>query len=293
MGSEVRSMTRQAAPERSSARPSVEKGESPETIAGPEERAGVADSLIARAGQSLAAGDDVSVAAALGRAEAMLPARRARGSAWAIRAANLYRIKAALSQKQGAHLEAVAAFRQALAEIPSDPRKAGRNGNAARLQLLLHLARSRLALGQARETVSEMRSAQSMLAALEGTLPPRAIETLQVAALAHSAPALAVLGKLDAAERDFAAGIAAIDQLGGSDLAGLRAHMLDGWAAALRKAGRNADADAMLAAFGTPASHSHHGSCGCGHYHSHDHGNRPGGQDHHHHDGCGCSTHSD
>jgi tetratricopeptide (TPR) repeat protein len=198
-----------------------------------------------------------------------------------------FRAEASRAQKGGRHSDAVAAFRKALAAIPPDVGTAGRDENAARLQLLVHLSRSRLALGQAREAVTDLRKAETTMAALEGAIPPRAIETVRAAVLANSGVALAMLGKLDEAESAFATGLAAIDRLGTPELSGLRTQVLSAWEGALKSAGREADAKAMLAAFGSPSRHSHDAACGCGHDHAH-------GSDHshHHHDAaCGCGDH--
>jgi tetratricopeptide (TPR) repeat protein len=200
-----------------------------------------------------------------------------------IRTVNLHRGKAAEAQQQGRHADAIAAFKTALAAIPSDPATAGRDANAARLQLLVHLSRSRLALGQAKQTLADLRAAEAIMAALEGAIPSRAIETVRTAVQANSGVALAMLGKLDEAEATFATSLAAIDRLALPELSGLRAQVLDAWSGALKTAGREADAKAMLAAFGNPSRHTRDAACGCGHDHDHAH--------HHHDAGCGCGSH--
>ena len=247
------------------------------------------EALIALAGESVSKGDETAATAALDEAEALIPTRRPGEIEWRGRTVMLQRVRAALAQRQNAHADAVRAFEAALAEIPSDLSRAGRDGNAARLQLLVHLARSRLALGQARKAVADMGRAEKIMAALDGAIPPRAIETVRAAVLANAAIGLSMLGQMEAAEAKFATSIAAVDRLGMPELAELRTQVLDAWAGALRNAGRAADSEAMLAAFGNPSRHVHSAACGCGHNHAAGHGH----SHHHHGEDCGCASHPD
>ncbi len=253
------------------------------------------DSLVALADECLAVGDEAAASAVLGEAAGLLPEKLPADGEWRGRSVMLHRSTAGLAQKQGRHAVAVTAFEAALSILPADIARAGRDANAARLQLLVHLARSRLALGQARKVIADMSRAEKVMAALDGALPSRAIETVRAAVLANAGAGLAALEQMDAAEMKFAASIAAIDTLANPELAGFRTQVLNGWAGALRSAGREADATAMLSAFSSPwranpSLHVHDANCGHDHGQGHAHGHVH--HDHHEHDAdCGCGSH--
>ena len=264
-----------------------------ESAGSPAARGKLVDALIAVAGQSLSGGNETAALEAVSEAEGLLPARPSTARIWRRRVFMLHRIKASLAQKQQRHADAVAAFEAALAALPSI--SAGdSDARAARLQLYVQRTRSRLALGQAKETVAEMRELEKMMAALDGPMPPRAIETIRAAVLANAGMALAMLGRMNEAEARFATSVAAIDRLKEPALATLRDQVLKGWAGALRTSGRAADADAMLAAFGGPSHHDDRRGRGRDHSHDHNHGQNEAHKHcdgHHHHEGCGCTSH--
>src|SRR5262245_24318978 len=107
-----------------------------------------------------------------------------------------FRANGSQAQKEGRHGDAVVAFKKALAAIPSDIASAGRDANAARLQLLVHISRSLLALRQGKDALADLRKAERTMSALDGAIPPRAIETVRAAVLANSGFALAMLGEM-------------------------------------------------------------------------------------------------
>jgi len=205
--------------------------------------------------------------------------------AWRVRAMNFHRAEAGLAQKQGRHTDAVTAFEVAVAALPAN-QSGDRDALAARLQLLVRMARSRLALGQAAETETDMAQAEAIIETLTGSIPSRALDTIRAAVLGHSGTAQALLGNLSVAETKFSASVALIDKLSSPDLASLKQQVIGAWAGALKRAGRTADADALLSG-SLPGGHTHDAACGCGHDHAHDHHHAH----HEHHENCGCGSH--
>ena len=148
------------------------------------------------------------------------------------------------------------------------------------------MARSRLALGQAAQTETDMAQAAAIIETLTGSIPSRALDTIRAAVLGHSGAAQAILGNLGVAEEKFSASAALIDKLSSPDLASLKQQVISAWAGALRRAGRTADADALLSG-SLPGRHTHDAACGCGHDHAHGHHHAH----HEHHENCRCGSH--
>jgi tetratricopeptide (TPR) repeat protein len=228
------------------------------------------DALMAMAGEAFRAVNDDAVTAALAEAEAVLPTPLPNDTPWRARAMNLHRAKGAVAQKQGRSADAVAAFETAIAALPSDS-EGDRDAVAARLQLLVRMGRSRLAIGQASETEAEMIQCEAIIESLGTSIPSRALDTVRAAVLSHSGAALALLGKQVEAEEKFNASLALIDRLDSPDLASLRQQVTALRADMLQKAGKAAQADSPAVSDEPPRD----ASAG-GHDHSHAHG------DHHH-----------
>ncbi len=235
----------------------------------PAVRGVLVEALIALAEEELAKGREAATIAALSEAGALFSDRLPDEAQWRGRFVMLNRTKAALAQKQDRHADAVVAFKAALSAIPTLASSAARDDNAARLQLLVRLARSRLALGDAASVDSEMRECEALMTALEGKIPARALDTVRAAVLGNAGVAEAMLGNTRGAEAKLAESIAVIDRLNAPELADLRRQILNAWADILRRSG--GDADALLARR-APADHVHDENCGCGHaHHHHDH----------------------
>ncbi len=252
-------------------------------------RAELFEALIASAGEMFAS-DAGGAAAALGEAEALAP-NEPLSEEWHVRMFVLHRAMAALTQAGGAHDQAVIHFKAGLSHLPTDLASAEREANAARLQLLVRLAHSRLALGQSAEVVEEMAACEEIMAVLDGQIPARALGMVRGAVLGNLGTALAMRGALSEAEPRFEDAIAVIDRSAAPELADLRAKLLGAWTGALRSSGRGADADAVLARLGAPAhgeSHAHTHAHHHGHGHDH-HGHHA--HDHEHGPDCGCSAH--
>jgi len=229
------------------------------------------DALMAMAGEAFRATNDEAVTTALTEAEAVLPTPLPNDTPWRARAMNLHRAKGAVAQKQGRSADAVTAFESAIAALPSDT-EGDRDALAARLQLLVRMGRSRLAIGQASETEAEMIRCEAIIESLGTSIPSRALDTVRAAVLSHSGAALALLGKPDAAEEKFAASLALIDRLDSPDLASLRQQVTALRADMLGKAGKTSEEAAPAAISDEPPRDA----SACGHDHSHAHG------DHHH-----------
>jgi len=244
------------------------------------------DALMTKAGEAFRIGDDAAVMNTLLEAGAALPKPLPEETAWRVRAMNLHRAEAGLAQKQGRHADAVTAFEAAIAALPTD-QSGDRDALAARLQLLVRMARSRLSLGQAAETEAEMAQCEAIIETLAGSIPSGALDTVRAAVLGHSGATQAILGKLSVAEEKFLESVALIDKLSSPDLASLKQQVIGTWAGALRRAGRTADADALLSGL-LPSRHAHDAACGCGNDHAHGHHHE---HDHKHHEGCGCGSH--
>jgi tetratricopeptide (TPR) repeat protein len=223
--------------------------------------------LLALAEAEVARGHEAATVSALAEASSLFPQRLPEDPAWQGRFVMLNRAKAALAQRQDRHGDAVDAFKAALSAIPAEPAIAGRDGNAARLQLLVRLARSRLALGEAADVESDMRECDVLMAELEGKIPARAIDTIRAAVLGNAGVAQAILGKLQTAEAKLSESIAIIDRLNSPELADLRRQVLSAWTDVLRRGG--GDATALFARM-APTEHAHDESCGCGEPHHHD-----------------------
>lgn len=234
----------------------------------PTTRGALIEALIALAENELANGREAATIAALSEAGALFSERLPDEAQWRGRFVMLNRTKAALAQKQDRHADAVGAFKAALSAIPTVESSSARDDNAARLQLLVRLARSRLALGDAASVESEMRECEALMTALEGQIPARALDTVRAAVLGNAGVAEAMLGTTRGAEAKLAESIAIIDRLNAPELADLRRQILNAWADILRRSG--GDADALLARR-APADHVHDENCGCGHAHHHDH----------------------
>lgn len=225
------------------------------------------DALMTMAGEAFRTANDEAVTAALTEAEAVLPTPLPNDTPWRARAMNLHRAKGAVAQKQGRSADAVPSFQAAIAVLPSDA-EGDRDALAARLQLLVRMGRSRLAIGQASETEAEMIQCESIIERLGTSIPSRALDTVRAAVLSHSGAALALLGKEDAAEEKFAASLALIDRLDSPDLASLRQQVTALRADMLSKAGKTSEAAAPVAVSGKQPSDSGAG----GHDHGHAHG---------------------
>jgi tetratricopeptide (TPR) repeat protein len=237
------------------------------------------DALMSEAGEAFGAGDDAAVAESLAKAGAVLPEPLPDEIAWRARAMNYHRAQAGFAQKQGRHADAVTAFEAAIAVLPAEG-TGDRDALAARLQLLVRMARSRLSLGQAKEVGADMLRAEAIIETLSGLIPSRALDTIRVAVLGNSGAALALLGKPADAETRFSESLALIDSLGGPDLAGLRKQILENRAATLKRAAGHDTVPSKTAADG----HAH-AACGCGHDHAHGNDHHAHG-DHHHPEGC-------
>src|SRR5690606_38216550 len=122
--------------------------------------------------------------------------------------------------------DAVEAYLAALSAIPGDPESASRDDKAARLQLLVRLARSRLALGSAAEVEAEMRECESLLTALDGMIPARALDAVRAAVLGHTGVAKAMLGDHDSASKKLGESLALLDGIAAPELADLRRQIL-------------------------------------------------------------------
>lgn len=260
-------------------------------------RAELFEALVGSAAESLAR-DGEAAATALAEAETLLPTRPTQ-AAWRGRLVALHRAKASLAQRYERHADAVREFEAALKHLPGDAGTAGRDANAARLQLLVRLARSRLALGQAKEVAAEAEACEAIMTALADEIPARALDTVRVAVIGNAGAALALAGKLAAAEAKFEAALGLIDRLAAPELDGLRGQLLQTWTGALRAKGRGADAEDVLVRFSAAAPHQHDAGCGCGHadpHHHHAHGAHHHGHghthDHGHPAGCGCGPHA-
>jgi tetratricopeptide (TPR) repeat protein len=224
------------------------------------------EALIALAEEELARGREAATIDALAEAGALFSDPLPDDARWRGRSVMLNRTKGALAQKQDRHTDAVGAFKAALSVIPNAAASAGRDDNAARLQLLVRLARSRLALGDAASVEAEMRECTALMNALEGKIPARALDTIRAAVLGNAGVAEAMLGNARAAEAKLAESIAVIDRLNAPELADLRGQILSAWADVLRRSG--GDAEALLARR-APEDHVHDENCGCGHAHHH------------------------
>lgn len=241
-------------------------------------RGKLVDALMALAAEAFHAGDDGTAAAALSEAEATFPAELPTEMPWPARVVNLNRAKGGLAQKQGRAKDAVAAFQTALAALPADA-AGDRDARAARLQLLVRMARSQLALGEGAETASNMAECEKIIGELGGAIPSRALDTVRAAVLGNLGSALALLGKHGEAEEKFSASLGLIERLGGPDLEELKQQVRHRWASALRASGRAAEADALLAG-SAPQPHAHHAAYECGHNHAHDKDHAAGHRQH-------------
>ena len=184
-------------------------------------RGPLVDALLQTAGEYFKMANGEAAAAVLVEAEALLPAQVLNDIQWRVRATNLHRAKGAFAQGQDRHADAVAAFASAAALLPADS-EGNRDAMAARLQVLVRLARSRLAIGQASETEAEMTQCEAIIEALASSIPSQALDTIRSAVLSHSGAALALLGKQDAAEEKFNASLALIDRIRSPDVATVR-----------------------------------------------------------------------
>jgi tetratricopeptide (TPR) repeat protein len=279
-------LAREKMPQQNAASPSHASSAANPSIS---ERGRLFDALMERAAGAFRAGDDSAVSAALTEAEACLPETLPSEMPWPARAMNLNRARAGLAQKQGRHADAVVAFEAALAAIPSDA-TGERDALAARLQLYVRLARSRLSLGQAAQVQSEMEQSERIIATLSGKIPSGALDTIRAAVLGNLGSSALLLASLDEAESRFSAGVALIDSIGGAELASLRKQLVEGWASALRQGGKSAEAEALQSG-SIPLPRA--ASCGCGHahdhHHHHDHGEHRGHEaDQHGHEHCDC-----
>jgi tetratricopeptide (TPR) repeat protein len=242
-----------------------------------ESRARLIEALAALAGQQHLLGDDAATAEALAEADALVPSPPPAEESWQARMMKLCLVKAGIAQSRNHHAEAVDLFEAALRHIPFEPGKGGRDVNAARLQLLVRMARSRRALGQAAEIAAETDQCDIVVLALEGKLPARALDTIRAAVLDNHGAALALLGDFAAAEKKFAASLDLLDRLGGAELADLRQHVRLSKAEACRALDRGAEETALpgCADGGTHVDvahrhddHAHHhdgahGACSC------------------------------
>ncbi len=207
-------------------------------------RGALIEALIALAEAELASGHEAATVAALAEAGSLLP-KRMPDATWRERFVMLHRLKALLAQRQDRQTDAIEAFEAALRAIPEPTESIERDDAAARLQLLVRMAHSRLALGQADEVAAEMRQCETLMAALTETIPGRAIDAARAAVLGNSGVALAMLGDIKAAGAKLAESVAVIDRVAAPELAGLRLQVISMWSEVVRRGG--GDADAILA----------------------------------------------
>ena len=253
-----------------------------------EAQARLIDALASLARHLLAAGDAASADSSLAEAEGLMPRKLPAGDAWRARAVMLSRIRASLEQGRNRHVEAIAAFEAALRVLPRPAGPAKRDLAATRVQMMVRLGRSRLALGQAEAAASEARECEALVAGLVGEIPHRAIETLRAAVLANEGGALAALGQFVEAEKRFGSGLAIVASHNAPEMEDLRRQMVDGRLKALTALGRNLPSgDVTMVPL-----HKHGAGCGCGHDHDHGHGDGHHDHGHHHHgDNCSCGSH--
>jgi tetratricopeptide (TPR) repeat protein len=252
------------------------------------------DALASLARHLLAAGDAAFADSSLAEAESLIPRKLPAGDAWRARAVMLSRIRASLEQGRNRHAEAIAAFETALRALPQPKGPAKRDLAATRVQMLVRLGRSRLALGQAESVASEAAECEALVGLLVGEVPHRAIETLRAAVLANEGAALVALGQYVEAERRFGSGLAILAAHTAPEMEDLRRQMVDGRLKALTALGRNLPSGDV-----TMVPQNKHGAgCGCGHDHDHDqphphdHGHDHRHHGHHHHgDNCSCGSH--
>ena len=221
--------------------------EAGQTDAAPEAKARLIDALVGLAGEHDAHGDDKATAETLAEAESLIPDPLPGPEAWHALAVRLYRMKAGFLQRRDLHAEAVRAFETAIRDIPHLPGEGGRDVDSLRIQLLVHLARSRLVLGQAKAVLAEVSQCDAVLDALSDKLPERPLGAVRATVLENHAVALGQLGEIDTAEQKFAASLALIDKIDAPQLRDLRERVRLAWAEVLRAAGRRDAADAMLA----------------------------------------------
>lgn len=243
-------------------------------------RGALVEALIVLAEEELSHGREAGTVAALAEAGSLFP-KRIPDAGWRGRFVMLNRTKAVLAQKQDRQADAVEAFDAALSVIPAEPGSASRDDNAARLQLLVRVARSRLALGEAAAVHTEMEDCEALISALDGNIPARALDAVRAAVLGHAGVAKAMLGETEAAEAKLAESIALIDKLAAPELADLRRQVLNAWGNVLRQGG--GDASALFARAAHP-DNAEGENCGCGNPHPHDH-DTCGAHEHHDHHG--------
>jgi hypothetical protein len=244
-------------------------------------RGALVEALIAHAEAELSLGHEAATVAALAEAGSLFPGRLSGEAMWRGRFVMLNRTKGALAQRQDRQADAVEAFEAALSVIPAHSEDIGRDDAAARLQLLVRLARSRLALHQAEAVADEMRECEALMAALAGKIPARAIEAIRAAVLGNSGVAEAMLGHAQAAEAKLAESVAVIDRVAAPELADLRRQVLSAWSEVIRRGGGDPSAIVARDAHTDPA---HEGACGCGNPDPHDRGHcsSPDRDEHHH-----------
>lgn len=250
-----------------------------------EAAAPLVDALMRLAEMRDALGDAAAGGKLLAEAEAIVPRPLPSEEAWHGRVVMLNRFKAGVAQRQDRHADAIDAFETALRTIPFEPGEGGRGVNSVRIQLLVRLARSRLALGRGAEAAADIPQCEIVLRALEGEIPARALAAIRAAVLENHANSLALLGNFAAAEEKFAASLDLIDRTGEPELNELRERVLKAWAGTLRADGRAAEADALLGGSrpaGTCDCAAHRHDAHAHHHHHHVH--------HHHgeHSACGC-----
>jgi tetratricopeptide (TPR) repeat protein len=185
-------------------------------------RAQLVEALTVLAGQQHAAGNDAATAETLAEAEALVLSPSPSEELWQARMMMLCLVKAGIAQSKERHTEAVDLFEQALGHIPYAPGEGGRDVNAARLQLLVRMAHSRLALARAAEIVTEAGQCDTVMTALAGQIPDRTLDMIRAAVLANHAEALALLGEAAPAEEKFTACLGLIERIGGEKLEPLR-----------------------------------------------------------------------
>jgi len=243
-------------------------------------RGALVEALIALADEELAHGREAATVEALAEAGTLFPKRVPSDPAWRGRYVMLHRTKAALAQRQERQADAVEAYEAALSVIPSDLETASRDDNAARLQLLVRLARSRLAVGEAQRVAAEMLECGSLLGVLDGKIPARALDAVRAAVLGHTGVAKAMLGDAHAAGEKLGESLALLDRLAAPELADLRRQVLNALSNVMRQGGGGASA--LLLSDPPKAAEELGESCGCGDPHPHDHAHCAG-QNHHHH----------
>lgn len=204
------------------------------------------EALLAVCRYQMAAGKLDILAESLSEARAALAAAGLSGEDHDVPMIAILRIEMTVAEKSGRRDAAIAAITEILRLTPDSVQHGQTDLDANKVQMLVRLARHRLALGQPGEAGRDVARAEQILTGLQGKIPQRPADIVRATLLSLGSDAAARQGQMVEAGEKYEIAMLLLDRLSGPEIDELRKKTQANWAGALRLAGREAEALAVM-----------------------------------------------